>query len=239
MALPLQSANPFMGQAMERELQQLRDNLEQQRQNLELERVQQEARARELEQREKQLEQERQVDQARTSEGEVGQKRGRDGDPQHDVGSRGLLRRDGGLEGSAKQAAKPGDEDDVNCRRTAGSGQGKDIGSGKDVKREDERPGAQRRGRGNLDARGDEADMLPPARDSGDTSEWAVKMERTDRSAVLTNTSAERLRIVKALLAGWYVSFRRKCNSQCARACAPRSSNALDWHARLDCVITQ
>ena len=205
-----------MEQATERELQRLRDNLEQQRQNLELERVQQEARARELEQREKKLEQERQAEKARTSDGEIGHKRGRDADPQHEVGSRGLLRRDGELEGSAKQAATADDEKgDVTCRRTTGSASGKDMGSGRDIKKEDEGAGAQRRGRGNLDAEGDEADMLPPARESRDTSDWAVKMERTDRSAVLTNTSAERLRVVKALLAGWYVCFCPKCNSKC------------------------
>lgn len=190
-------------QAMERELRHLQDQLRKQGQDFELERQQHEAKARALEQQEKTLVQEKEIEKAWVNKSEVGHKRGREEGAQKERASDAGRESSGEVEASRKGASLPkvnvkSEVDDWRSART-GSGKGnRGEADGREV-------GGDRRV--DLHASGEEADVPSScgARGASTARDWAVKIEHTDRSAVLTNTSAERLRVVKALLSGWCV----------------------------------
>lgn len=201
--LALHPAYLLFFQAMERELRHLQDQLRKQGQNFELERQQHEAKARALEQREKTLVQEKEIEKAMVNESEVGHKRGREEGAEKERAPGTCRERSGEVEASGKGASLPkvNVKSEVDDRRSARTGSGKGNRA--------EADGREVRGdrRVDIHASGEEADVPSSggARGASTARDWAVKIEHTDRSAVLTNTSAERLRVVKALLSGWCV----------------------------------
>ena len=218
-------------QAIEKELQHLKDKVVQQQQQLERERELEVARSRERKQREKEREQERERERererarekesARESERGAGHKRQSDAsvhDRDATTGEGGGIDRGGGGAGagseemggrrvenkiqsvlsSSIEKERGGAAGSVDVSGEVGSGSGRrGIGGreGKevkcDVKAEEDATDVRIAGGG----RGP---------DGGGWGGW--EMECMDRSAVLTNSSAERLRIVKALLSAWCVS---------------------------------
>lgn len=185
-------------QAMDRELCDLKDQLEKQRQNAELERQHYEEKARELEHRERTLAQEKE-EKARVSEGEVGHKRGRDCKAPKERAPAGTRAGSGEFEMSGKEVCTEEEavRIEVKSQRSAGRGSGnRGEVDGHAVR--GERRGDHSDGGGEAEA----TESCIPGHVGG-ASDWSVMIEDTDRSAVLTNTSAERLRVVKALLSGW------------------------------------
>ena len=196
-------------QAMERELQQLRDKTIQQQKQIELQREQEAVRTREWERQERDKEQEmerekerekvKEREKEREREREVGRKRNRDSDT--DVES---------IVSSSKGAKGVDIGASDNTDRQTIRGRGKDASdSGSCAGGDEGGPGGVREKRDIQEVghnstthasctKGDftAASASVPAADG----ELGWEVEHMDRSAVLTNASAERLRIVKALL---------------------------------------
>jgi hypothetical protein len=201
---------PCCAKAMERELQQLRDKAQQQQQQqLERERELEAFRTREREQREKEIEREGGRERGGEEEregggqGEAGRKREREAASELQGHAGGLkAARDascetahgaGAVEKGGERAAAggklPHDAEAGRCEDGSEGVWSKWAGAGG--------PGMER-GHGAAAGHG-----VCAERDKG-----AWEMEQVQRSAVLTNTSAERLRVVKALLSAWYVYAR-------------------------------
>jgi len=195
-------------QAVEQELLLLKDRVQlqdqkQQQQQLEHERELEAARTREREQREKEREREaREREQERDGEGqgEAGRKRDRG------AGSE-LQGHAGGV-----KAARDARSDAAHSAGAADAG-GQRAARGKEPLAAEADPYVtgvqgvpQRRadGGGYGIGHGSGAATAQGVCAERDAAAW--EMEQIDRCAVLTNTSAERLRVVKALLSAWYVA---------------------------------